>query len=280
MKKYVFILLVCASYLTDAQVFYRRSEFGASVGGANYFGDLNTNSGFQYFRYSAGVFYKYNFSHYMAVRLGGNYAHVGYSDRYSNNVYQKQRNLDFKSNIFEACVMADFNFFQYTIGDYDHRFTPYVTMGASMFYFDPYTTLDNKNYFLRPQGTEGQNIDEYKDRIYKKYAFAFPIGAGFKVWLSKGLTLNFEIVNRYTSTDYLDDVSTTYVGKENFVEQVPSPYPSPASQLQDRSPETGSEAIGTKGRQRGVSTTKDHFMLFQLGLSFRLPTYRCPDNLR
>ena len=280
MKKYFFILLFSIAFIADAQVFYRRSEFGAAVGGANYFGDLNTNIGFKYFRYSGGVFYKYNFTHYIALRIGGNYAHVGYSDKFSNNIYQKQRNLDFKSNIFEFGVMADFNFFQYTSGDYDHRFTPYVTLGASMFYYDPYTTLDGKNYFLRPQGTEGQNIDDYKDRRYKNYAFSFPIGAGIKLWLSKGLTMSFEIVNRYTTTDYLDDVSTTYVGKENFVDNTPSPYPSPASQLQDRSPEVSDTPIGIKGRQRGVSTTKDHFMLFQLGLSFRLPTYRCPDNLR
>ena len=219
MKKYLFILLFATSYFADAQVFYRRSEFGAAVGGANYFGDLNPNYGFKNFRYSAGVFYKYNF-------------------------------------------------------------TPYVTLGASMFYYDPYTSLDGQNYFLRPQGTEGQNLPEYKDRIYKNYAFAVPIGAGVKVWLSKGLTLSFEIVNRYTTTDYLDDVSTTYIGADKFSDQTPSPYPSPSSQLQDRSKELGGEAIGIKGRQRGVSTTKDHFMLFQLGLSFRMPTYKCPDNLR
>jgi hypothetical protein len=280
MRKLLFVLLIITSSIADGQVFYRRSEFGASVGGANYFGDLNTNYGFQYFRYSAGVFYKYNFTEYIALRIGGNYAHVGYSDRYSTNVYHKQRNLDFKSNILEFGVMADFNFFRYTIGDYDHRFTPYVTLGASMFYYNPYTNLDGKNYFLRPQGTEGQNLPEYEDRKYKDYAFAFPIGAGIKVWLSKGLTMSFEIVNRYTSTDYLDDVSTTYVGKDKFVDQIPSPYPSPAFQLQDRSPEVSDTELGIKGRQRGVSTTKDHFMLFQLGLSFRLPTYRCPDNLR
>lgn len=280
MKKYFLLLLFFISSYADAQVFYRRSEFGVAVGGAHYFGDLNPNYGLKYFRYSAGVFYKYNFTHYIAFRLGGNYAHVGYSDRFSNNVFQKQRNLDFKSNIFELGVMADFNFFQYTIGDFDHRFTPYVTLGASMFYFDPYTTLNDQNYFLRPQGTEGQNLEEYKSRKYKNYAFAFPIGAGIKVWLSRGLTMSFEIVNRYTTTDYLDDVSTTYVGIDKFVDQVPSPYPSPASQLQDRSPEVNGTPIGIQGRQRGISTTKDHFMLFQLGLSFRLPTYRCPDNLQ
>lgn len=278
-KKFVFLFLTFCFIKADAQVFYRRSEFGAALGGANYFGDLNTNYGFQYFRYSAGIFYKYNFSDYIALRVSGNYAHIGYSDKYSKNEFQQRRNLDFQSNIFEGGVMADFNFFRYSIGDFDYRFTPYVTLGASVFAFDPYTVLNDKIYYLRPQGTEGQNLDEYKNRRYKNYAFAFPIGAGIKYWLSKGLTFSFEIVNRYTTTDYLDDVSTTFIGKENFQDSNPSPYPSPAFQLQDRSPEVGQE-IGIKGRQRGTSTTKDHFMLFQLGISFRLPTYKCPSNLR
>ncbi len=280
MKKVFIILFLFITAFADAQVFYRRSEFGLMAGGANYFGDLNNNYGFQYLRYSGGIFYKYNFSHYIALRLGGNYAHVGYDDKYSKNDFQKMRNLNFKSNILEGGIMADFNFFDYAIGDYDRRFTPYVTLGASIFFYDPYTTLDNKNYFLRPQGTEGQNLDEYKDRRYKNYAFSFPIGVGIKFWLSKGMTFNFEIVNRYTSTDYLDDVSTTYVGKDKFENQIPSPYPSPASQLQDRSIEVTNTPIGVNGRQRGTSTTKDHYLLIQAGISLRIPTYKCPENLR
>lgn len=281
MRVFVFII---GFFLTvqqmQAQVFYRRSEFGMALGAANYFGDLNPDFGFQYIRQSAGLFYKYNFTYYKAVRIFANYAHVGYDDKFSSNYFHRQRNLNFKSNIFEFGAMAEFHFFQYTIGDYDYRFTPYVALGASIFYFDPYTTLDNKKYLLRPLGTEGQGYDEYKDRRYKNYAFALPIGAGFKFWLSKGLTLGFEIVNRYTTTDYLDDVSTTYVGIDKFQDNTPSPYPTPAAQLQDRSQEVGDTPIGIKGRQRGVSSTKDHIMLYQLSVSFRLPTYKCPDNLR
>ena len=100
---------------------------------------------------------------------------------------------------------------------------------------------------------------------------------GVKFWLSKGLTLNLEAINRSTTTDYLDDVSTTYIGKERFDEVDPGPYPSSASILQDRSNEVTNSAIGIKGRQRGISTTRDQYLFFQLGLSFRLPTYRCPD---
>lgn len=277
MKKILFIFLLSLSLHTDAQVYYRRSEFGAGVGSSNYFGDLNTNYGFNFARYSATVFYKYNFTPYIALRMGGSYAYVGYSDKFSSNYYQQVRNLDFKSNIFEAAIHAEFHFFRYEIGDFDHRFTPYVTIGAGIFSYNPYTTLNNKNYFLRDMGTEGQNLEQYKDRKYGKTAFAFPIGLGFKFWLSNGMTLFLEVANRSTTTDYLDDVSATYVGKDKFVDQAPSPYPLPAELLQDRSYETTTTPIGTEGKQRGISTTRDKYMMMQIGISFRLPTYKCPD---
>ena len=261
----------------DAQVFYRRPEFGIGVGSSNYFGDLNTNYGFQEARYSGSLFYKFNFSHYIALRLGAAYAHVSYNDKYSSNIYQQLRNLNFKSNIFEGSIQADFHFFEYNVGDFDHRFTPYVTLGMGMFTYNPYTTLDNKRYFLRPMGTEGQNLEIYKNRKYGTTAFSFPIGAGVKFWLDKGITVHLEVVNRSTTTDYLDDVSRTYVGRDKFIDQTPSPYPLPAELLQDRSYEKTDNPIGIEGRQRGVSTTRDKFMTMQIGLSFRLPTYKCPD---
>ena len=130
---------------------------------------------------------------------------------------------------------------------------------------------------MRPLGTEGQNFEEYKDRKYTGTAVSFPIGLGFKFWLSKGLTLSLEAINRITTTDYLDDVSTTYIGIDKFNEVDPGPYPSSSSVLQDRSLEVSNTAIGIKGKQRGISTTSDQYMFIQLGVSFRLPTYRCPN---
>lgn len=277
MKKLVLLLLFSTYLLADAQVFYRRSEFGLALGSAHYFGDLNPNHGFSDIGYSGSLFYKYNFTHYIALRLGLAYGKVGYSDKYSPNYYQQLRNLDFRSAIYEAHIGAEFHFFQYAIGDFDNRFTPYVSIGAGVFKYDPYTTYMNKRYYLRPLGTEGQKFDAYKDRRYTGTAVSFPIGLGFKFWLSNGMTLSLEAINRSTTTDYLDDVSTTYVGIDLFNDVDPGPYPSASSQLQDRSQEITASPIGQKGRQRGVSTTRDQYLFFQLGLSFRLPTYRCPD---
>ena len=84
-------------------------------------------------------------------------------------------------------------------------------------------------------------------------AICFPIGIGIKYSINQSLNLSFEIAHRFTTTDYIDDVSTTYIGIDKF----PSPngQPSLAYLLQDRSYETG-EPIGIEGPPAGMEQTK------------------------
>jgi len=51
------------------------------------------------------------------------------------------------------------------------------------------------------------------------------------------MNLGFEIVYRFTTTDYIDDVSKTYVGISQFP-TLPDGSPSLAAVLQDRSAPT------------------------------------------
>ena len=47
-------------------------------------------------------------------------------------------------------------------------------------------------------------------------AVSVPFGVGLKYSLNERLNIGFEIVHRFTNTDYLDDVSTTYVDPSVF----------------------------------------------------------------
>ena len=105
-------------------------------------------------------------------------------------------------------------------------------------------------------------------------AICFPIGVGVKYALNDRINVGFEIVHRFTSTDYLDDVSKTYVGSDKFP-PLPDGSTSVAGLMQDRSYETG-ELIGVEGRQRGYSKQKDQYVMAELTLSFNLTSYRCP----
>ncbi len=262
--------------------YVQQGEFGFTAGAAHYFGDLNTRAALNRPKPALGVFFRKQFGDYVGLRIGAHYAQLGYSDVYSKNEYQKTRNLSFNSNIWEVAVQGDFNFFQFIPGDLDHLFTPYVTLGAGVFTYDPYAYLDGKKEFLRPLGTEGQ-VAGYKGRKqYSTMAFCFPLGAGVKYNINERMNLSFEVSQRFTTTDYLDDVSTTYVGTNNaafIFPALPNGQASTGYKLQDRSNELDpNNILGVEGRQRGFSKQKDQYIFAEIGISFNISSYRCPSN--
>jgi opacity protein-like surface antigen len=279
MKKLFFVvLLVSAVTMTNAQyeAIVQQGEIGLSLGASHYFGDLNTQARLNRPKIAVGAFFRKQFGNYVGMRVSAHYTQLGYSDIYStDNDYQRRRNLSFNSNIFELAVQGDFNFFKFLPGDPYHAFTPYVTIGAGVFSYDPYAFLNNQKVFLRPLGTEGQGSDAYPDRKpYNTMAFAFPLGVGVKYAINDRINIGAEVTHRFTTTDYLDDVSTTFVGADKFP-LLPDGTPSQARLLQDRSYETG-EIIGLEGRQRGFSKQRDQYIIAEVFVSFNITSYRCP----
>lgn len=270
------VLLVHSAARAQMEAISHEGEIGVSLGAAHYFGDLNTSAKVNRAKLAFGVFFRKQFGNYIAVRVGGQFAQLGYADKYySDNEFQRRRNLSFNTNVWELGLQGDFNFFKYVPGSYDHLFTPYVTIGASIFSYDPYAYLNGQKHFLRPLGTEGQGSAQYPERKpYSSMAFAIPFGVGVKYSLNERINLGFEVVHRFTNTDYLDDVSTTYVGADKFP-PLPDGNPTPGFLLQDRSYEVG-EIIGVEGRQRGYAGQKDQFITAQFTVSFNLTSYRCP----
>jgi hypothetical protein len=188
----------------------------------------------------------------------------------------QSRNLSFNSKVWELTLQGDFNFFRFMPGEPEYSFTPYVTVGAGVFSYDPYAFLNGEKIFLRPLGTEGQGSSRYPDRSqYSSMAISIPIGAGFKYSLNERMNIGFEILHRFTNTDYLDDVSKTYVDLSIFPPN-PDGSDSNAKLLSDRSYEVG-EPIGIDGRQRGNSKQKDQFVTAMFTISFNLQSYKCPS---
>ncbi|MEP7110244.1 MAG: hypothetical protein ABI760_19770, partial [Ferruginibacter sp.] len=62
---------------------------------------------------------------------------------------------------------------------------------------------------------EGQGLAQYPDRkMYSLTQFCIPFGGGWKWKFKEGYEIIYEVGVRYLLTDYLDDVSTTYVNPE------------------------------------------------------------------
>lgn len=121
------------------------------------------------------------------------------------------RNLSFKSQIVEMAAIAEINLIGYDV-EMGDVFSPYIFGGVAGIYHNPRALYEGAWYNLVEFRTEGQGTSAFPDRDpYSRYQVVFPFGAGFKFGLGSGLTLGIEASMRYTLTDYLDDVSQTYV---------------------------------------------------------------------
>ena len=275
MKMKFLAFLLISSIAVNAQSqnneYVQKGEFGITVGVAHYFGDINTRAAINRPKPALGAFFRKQFGNYVGVRLSAHYAQLGYSDTYSKNEYQNIRNLSFNTNIWEIALQGDFNFFKFIPNDPYYSFTPYVTLGVGVFTYDPYAFTNGEKEFLRPLGTEGQLIGYNGRKPYNTLAMCIPLGVGVKYNVSEKINFSFEISHRFTTTDYLDDVSTTFVGADKF-----TPL-STAALLQDRSVEiTPSTPLGVEGRQRGWSKQKDQYIIAEIGITYNLSSYKCP----
>lgn len=276
MKKLSAILLIFIAFTSKVVAQYetvQEGEYGFTVGAAHYFGDLNNRAAVNRPKIALGLFFRKQFTNYTALRITAHYAQLGYSDEYSQNDFQRRRNLSFNTNIFEFALRGDFNFFKYVPTDFHYCFTPYATIGVGVFSYDPYAYLNGEKIYLRPLNTEGETFYQGR-KAYGTMALCVPIGFGIKYSVTENLNISFEISHRFTSTDYIDDVSKTYVGLDKFSSPGAPPV---AAILQDRSFETG-DRIGIEGRQRGFSKQKDQFAIAEIGISFNIMSYRCPTT--
>ena len=278
MKKFVLLLwLVSPAFLFAQQnPVTQEGEFGVGIGAAHYFGDLNTRARVNRPKIAASAFFRKNFGNYMALRVGASFAQLGYSDVYNtHNEYMFRRNLSFNTNVWELALQGDFNFYRFLPGEPGLNFTPYITLGVGIFNYDPYAYLNGQKYFLRQLGTEGQGTSLYPDRQqYSSMGICIPFGVGLKYSINERINFGFEVVHRFTNTDYLDDVSKTYPDPSVFP-PLPDGSPSPAKLLSDRSYEVG-DPIGIKDRQRGNSKQKDQYATALLYITFNLQSYKCP----
>jgi len=127
---------------------------------------------------------------------------------------------------------------------------------------------------LEPLGTEGQGTTEYPDRhYYSRIAGCFPLGSGVKYNIDKQVTVALEFGVRLTTTDYLDDVSTTYVNPSYLTalygagttQALESVYFANRN-INGKNPEQS-----LPGNQRGDPSHLDHYVFSGISLVYRIP---------
>jgi len=241
-------------------------------------------------RLSVGAFVAAHPSELIGFRLAFNYGELDGDDAY---ITQKggleearyNRNLDFRSQIVEGFLAVEI--YPTVLIEDDPtsvfgRLRPYAVGGVGVFHFNPQGTYTDPAtgqstwIDLRPLHTEGEGFPEYPGR--KEYSLTqinFPVGVGVKYYLNENLNLSFEIIHRFTLTDYIDDVSTNYVDPSLFYAHL-SPGLAPiADQIYNKSPLRGIPGSAyNPGDKRGDPRQNDGYFTAAFKIGFRLGSGR------
>lgn len=244
---------------------YFSHDVGVFLGGSYYIGDLNAVH-FRATQPAGGIFYRFNYNYRIAFRGGFNYGSVQADDSQTDNPDQLERNLNFKTSVMELYTQAEFNFWEYKIGDSKFIFSPYIFAGVAVFHFKPQGHLGNQWVDLQELSTEGQKTPlNPSQKPYKLYQPSFPFGLGFKLSLSKLIGLGFEWGPRKTFTDYIDDVSGKYVDPVKL-----AAYKGGLSAVMSNPSKTKDAPFDDVGKLRGNPNTKDWYFFYGITINFKL----------
>ncbi|MBS1762554.1 MAG: hypothetical protein JSR00_06730 [Bacteroidetes bacterium] len=228
---------------------------------------------------SGGLFFSVIYKNAIAIRLEGTYGKVQANDNVLTGVTdiakeRFNRNLNFRSNISEISLLAEFHplyiFVDWASRDEEPpRLSPYLVGGVGYYSFNPQGNLDGRWVDLQPLHTEGQGFKEYPDReVYKLKQMNIPLGLGVRYELSQFLTLRGEFVYRKLFTDYLDDVSTTYIDPALFYTYFSPEKADLAVTMADRQLIQKTNPFG--GGKRGSPKEKDAYFSFNIKLGITL----------
>jgi len=236
---------------------FHLSFFG---GMANYHGDLqNKWFTFSQSKFAGGIGGTYDLSDHVSLRGTLVYSHLAADDKLGND---HARNLNFHTKLYEASGGVEY----YITPLNEHVLTPYVFGAIAVYHFNP-STFDSsgKMYGLKALNTEGEGFVAGRP-AYNVNQFAIPFGAGVKFSLSENINVGIEIGFRKLFTDYLDDVSTTYVD-ENVLLAKMGPKAVELAYRGDELKDGASYPPG--GTQRGTPQ-KDWYYIAGITASFRI----------
>jgi hypothetical protein len=274
-------------------------EVGLNFGPSFFLGDLGGNAGkgknnmkdvnLEFTKLMKGAYLTVYPTRWVGLRLAAGVTYLEGDDAIINTkgvdeLWRKQRNLDFKTNVWEANLSAEIfpTMFFYNDPENQPRLRPYGLIGIGLFHFNPKGSLTdaagNKSWYaLHPLRTEGQGMAEYPtSKPYQLTQMNIPMGAGIKYFASERVNVGLEFLYRKTFTDNIDDVSQNYIDPKNFAKYLPSQDAALASKLYDKT--IGIIYPGMtrwpEGTQRGDVKDKDTYFSVVLKVGFRLgPIY-------
>lgn len=257
------------------------SGFLGELGGLNKIGTHYSpvDYDFETTKTAIGLGYKYKIQKWLNILTEFNWLVVQGDDKNTKEKFRHERNLNFRSNIFETVLKIEFAYFfdkishRYSIKntfsrrmkDIQREITFFAGIGG--FYFNPYG-FDGKQWIaLKPLCTEGEGLPNGPPP-YSNYSICIPIGIAYNIYIKKKWSIGIEINWRKTFTDYIDDVSTRYYNPAVLA----ATFGPKSAQMSDPSlgtiPGFSKPAADGTPAKRGDPTQKDSYFSVQLKLGY------------
>ncbi|MBW7951648.1 MAG: hypothetical protein H3C56_03615 [Chitinophagaceae bacterium] len=309
-------IIVLQATKASTQIYYndfvrsdRQWEFDINVGPTNFLGDVGGGKGKGTLFLKdlnlavTNIFYGANVTYYpnqwLGIRAGFNMGKLSGFDSLiksqgSVERDRKNRNLGFRTDIAEANLSLEIYptaFFARKESFFNNKLRPYFNVGFGVFRFNPQGIYEASNgqkrwVDLKPLRLEGQGMAEYPDRKeYSNIAFQIPFGFGIKYFINEQWYIATEIMQRYTFTDYIDDVSKTYVDPALFSKYLPKDQVAIAEQMMFKRALVNNRPVSDFiGKNRGDASNKDYYLSLFLKIGFRFGArdtdFSCPSGRR
>ncbi len=274
-------------FFTEEATIRNRNHFEFGIGTSNFLGDLGGKDSIgtndlqdlelTQFNMAAFMGLRHSFTKNFYGRFNMTYGKVSGDDKLTNEPFRRNRNLNFKSNIFEFDLMGEvwFNFgsrkgHQHQLKRVNSQKGPWHVRGLSIglfggvgvFHFNPQAQIQGQWVYLAPLRTEGQGLPGGPDE-YKLWQINFPVGINGMVRLHRKWSFGIEATYRFTKTDYIDDVSSTYYDANDLMLYQGEQRGEVAAYLSNPSlgmiNEGKPDYVTTQGQQRGDSSDNDGY---------------------
>jgi hypothetical protein len=170
-----------------------------------------------------GVGFRYKLARVINWTSTFQYLLVKGDDAQTKEPFRNNRNLNFKSNIFELATRLEVGWQSNKAGNRygikrtlsrrmkNNNHGIYLFGGIGGFYYNPKGRIQGTSKYvaLRPLHTEGQGL-EGGPKQYSKFSICIPVGIYYKATINKVWTVGVELSWRKTFTDYIDDVGRSY----------------------------------------------------------------------
>lgn len=189
-KQFLTIITILYTTLMVSQI----NELGISVGGANYIGDVGSESYIAPNDLYFGLIYKWNVTTRVAVRAQASYIKIKDDDAEASNKIRQNRGYSFKNTVKEFALGIEFNYYDYSLSKQGWGSTPYLIAEVALI-----------NYNVVVKETTPNNFE-----TAGKMGFTIPVGIGYKTKLTPSVGFGIEAKLRYTFADDLDYNNTEY----------------------------------------------------------------------